>query len=68
MPYDDIYFARDKRVIAQYLNLDWCVDDSEENAQKISGVCDSYLLDRPWNAEAKGNFKRVMCLNDIIKE
>lgn len=62
---NNLIFSPDKATYARLLGMDYFIEDSAENANKIAKTCVSFLLNQPYNRGIEGNFTRLESIYEL---
>jgi 5'(3')-deoxyribonucleotidase len=56
---ENLIFSKDKDVHARLLNLQYFVEDSVRNAEKLKNICITFLVRTPYNEDYEGDLKVI---------
>ncbi len=56
---DNLIFSKDKDTYARLLGLQYFIEDSVSNAEKLNNVCVTFLIKTPYNENYSGNVKMI---------
>lgn len=63
--FDNITYTDDKVQAAKLYELDYFVDDFPKYVEPMLGVCNSYLMARPWNRDYQDKLPTITSLDDL---
>jgi uncharacterized HAD superfamily protein len=65
----NLIFSKDKDTMARLLKLDYFVEDSVKNAEKLKNICTTFLVKTPYNETYSGEVPMIdslYCLEEIL--
>lgn len=61
----NLIFNKDKDTVARLLKLDYFVEDSIKNAEKLNKVCTTFLVKTPYNENYSGDVPMINSIYDL---
>lgn len=65
----NLIFSKDKDTMARLLKLDYFVEDSVKNAEKLKNICTTFLVKTPYNETYSGEvpmLNSIYCLEGVL--